>query len=273
MNTTISRFEAQSSKSDSYDSPHFATEFEALCQYNDLAEDKDLPRAPLPGSIKLLAGRESRPSDTSVIASAAPGLLSKLTQYLGSENSHCGPLALLGGISCSLVKKVEDINQVPLGQMDLLRSEISLLLQGLAANTCQLSTYQPTILRHRILELLKEFIRCHADLLGSDSLNISMDILRQLQTGESEDSQSAICTVQVQPEVSDNLVFKLLGDEILTLFRELCKPQANEKAIGQLGELLVRLSLVLLHCYVPNRPFDPSLHLAVEHKLHLHRQH
>ncbi|EZF71748.1 hypothetical protein H105_06009 [Trichophyton soudanense CBS 452.61] len=273
LNTTISRFEAQSSKSDSYDSPHFATEFEALCQYNDLAEDKDLPRAPLPGSIKLLAGRESRPSDTSVIASAAPGLLSKLTQYLGSENSHCGPLALLGGISCSLVKKVEDINQVPLGQMDLLRSEISLLLQGLAANTCQLSTYQPTILRHRILELLKEFIRCHADLLGSDSLNISMDILRQLQTGESEDSQSAICTVQVQPEVSDNLVFKLLGDEILTLFRELCKPQANEKAIGQLGELLVRLSLVLLHCYVPNRPFDPSLHLAVEHKLHLHRQH
>lgn len=273
MNTTISRFEAQSSKSDSYNSPHFATEFEALCQYNDLTEDKVLPRAPLPGSIKLLARRESRPSDTSVIGSAAPGLLSKLTQYLGSENSHCGPLALLGGISCSLVKKVEDINQVPLGQMDLLGSEISLLLQGLAANTCQLSTHQSTILRRWLLELSKEFIRCHADLLGPYSLNISMEILRQLQTGESEDSQSGICTVQVYPEVSDNLVFKLLGSEIFILFRKLCTPQANEEAIGRLGELLVRLSLVLLHCYVPNRPFDPSLHLAVEHKLHLHRQH
>ncbi|KAM5447036.1 AAA ATPase midasin [Microsporum audouinii] len=273
LNKTINHFEAQALKSDFYDTPHFATEFETLCQYNDLADTSPYNNALLPASIKLLAGRASQPNEISTIGNIVPGLLSKLTQYLGSQHSSCGPLALLGNITNSLVHKFQSIGDVPLGQMDLLGSEVSLLLEGLAANTYQLSTHQALFLQHRLAQLFKELIQCHTDLVESDSFSTAIRYLQELQTRGVENPPPNNWKIENRPEYSSNTFSRyVLGGEIPSLFQTICESQASQEVIDQLGKLLVRLSIGLLHCYVPNLPFDPSLNLAIDHKMHTQRQ-
>ncbi|KAF3482737.1 midasin [Arthroderma uncinatum] len=273
LNSTISHFKAQALKADPYDTPHFASEFETLCQYNDLLDDGPYTPSPLPGSIRLLAGRASRPNEISSIGSAVPGLLSKLTQYLGCQNSTCGPFALLGNISNSLVHKFECIGQVPLGQIDLLESEIGLLSEGLAANTFQLSRNQLALLQRQLAILFKELLLCHSDFIDTDSFYTAMQQLQELQPGEMECLEtSSKWGVQNHPKFADHsLARHLLGDKIPSLLQGVYGPIAEKDAIAQLGELCVRLSIGLLHCYVPNRPFDPSLSLAIEHQQHIQR--
>ncbi|KAK2855709.1 hypothetical protein FQN49_004920 [Arthroderma sp. PD_2] len=273
LNKTISHFEAQALKTDPYDTPHFATEFETLCQYNDLLDMASHTQA-LPGSIRILSGRASRPNEISSIGSAIPSLLSNLTLYLGSQNSNCGPFALLGNISNSLVYKFESIGQVPLGQIDLLESEIGLLFEGLAANTCQLTRNQPVLLQRQLAKVFTELLMCHIDFIDANSYHTAMQHLQEFQTKDIDCSgPSSKWEIQNHPGFADHTFSRhLLGDRIPSLLQEVCESQSNKESITQLGELCVRLSIGLLHCYVPNRPFDPSLSLAIEHQQHTQRR-
>ncbi|KAK2734583.1 hypothetical protein FQN57_001630 [Myotisia sp. PD_48] len=271
FNVTINRLESRATAGESFGVPYFSREFEALCQYNDLDNEITNAQVGLPTAVKLLAGRPSRPTEISSADSPVPGILSRLSRFGGFQNCSYEPLALLGNVCVSLLDKFTRVGQVPLGQINLLEAEIASLSKGLSSEACQISTNQASPMLHQLIELFKELVGCHESMIEKESYS---NALRFLQIAPSNDGNSVgiVPDIEIQRVVEGGDSFGYFqGNGILTLISTVAAHREKPSAAFELGQLCIKLSMGLLRSYIPNKPFDPSLNLAVEHQRYTER--
>lgn len=234
----------------------------------------DNTQSGLIGAISLLAGRPSRPNEISAAGNIIPELLSRLSRFTGFHNPRHEQVALFDNLSIRLLGKFTSIGQVPLGQMELLRLETKLLSEGLATNSKYIADNQLLLLRGNIAKVLEEFMTCHEDLIDPESLTV---ILQALQRAEGGDSNGSLQVwngqIRLRETQNDSESFREFVNESLPNCLELLSStKGMADGYVQMGELCIRLAVALLKCFVPSRPFDPSLSLAVDHERYMRRR-
>ncbi|EDN07367.1 conserved hypothetical protein [Histoplasma mississippiense (nom. inval.)] len=253
--------------------PYFSLEFEALSQYRDFIDISksatETINYGLSDVLQLLAGRPSYPHDMSTLGNPVPDLLSRVSRFSGFQNDSSKPLALRGIFSLSLIAKLASLGIVPVKGMNILNSELDFIANGLCSSTDQIARDQLDILQKQLARLLQELLRCHGDLIDPVSLGSAASYLDTLVR---DSDLSGLVNTQIPPlklrDNSDKLHYfnefaSRSFNKIVSSLVGICGKTGTTNHL-QLGAACIHLAMACLRFFVPNRPFDPSLGLAVQ---------
>ncbi|EEP81459.1 conserved hypothetical protein [Uncinocarpus reesii 1704] len=246
-------------------SPYFSSEYEALCQYIDLAGWSTLrTKDPIHGTLRLLAGRPSKSDDISPFGNAVPRLLSDISRFSGFQTLN-DALALKGTVSLSLIRKLKRIGDVSLGQMEFLQSELGILAKALSSSTVQIAQDQFTLLRSHLKELVKEYLICHRANFKDESFQAAIGALDNFAKMKAT-SNMEINTIELQiyGQAACKQAMRSEPNSILHLFIDSVMEDEGLNPYLTYGKALIRVAIALLRSFIPDRPFDPSLAVAVE---------
>lgn len=266
---TVSELGQAVRRSDSVQHPYFAQEFEAICQYHDLSSSgtEKLIQTVVP----LLAGRRARALDSSSTQSRVPDLLHRLALFSGAGKNSSSPLAIGGVISLSLLERLTSVSGTTLGQMDLLQAEKQALSKALSLSSRQVATEQPSILSRALAALTAELVSCHGEFFDAESAGRLISVLRSIESGKAV-GHEALGAMTLDSSLGDDHYFKTLAQKALpALISSLVSVSNGQDSVRFTGLATVQLAVLLLHLFVPDKAFDPSLGLVVQRKLHYQR--
>ena len=258
-------------RSDSAQYPYFSTDFEALCQYNDVSSsyegDSDFYTA-----LSLLANRPARPMDMSNSGSTIPTILHRLSLFSGGGDSSSFGLAAGGVISLSLLEKLTYAGATSLGQLDLLETEKRVLSEAVSLNSQDIIRDQPVILRQTLSTLAMELVTLHQDLLEPNCFEQVITMLQQIANSDWAGEQTSP-RIQLDQQLPQEHYFRAFAEKSLPgLISSLTANGHHEaEGISQAGMAAVQMAVILLRLFVPDKPFDPSLGLVVQRKRHAQR--
>ncbi|KAL1883672.1 AAA ATPase midasin [Paecilomyces lecythidis] len=254
---------------ESLQKPYFSTQFETICQYHDLSVPRDTGSVGLasPGSISLLASRPARPTDTSNVQSHVPDLLHKLSMFSGSGVPENHALSLSGTLSLSTLERLTTVGNTTLGQMDFLNTEYHALAHALSSSTNEIAAAQSNVLVRALARLALELLVCHEEFFQDSYLKCLTVALRMVETNGSYEGQS-IPQLQLNTALPTSHYFRDIAETFLSPCLHSLTVGACSLAddIHEVGKVTEQLAMVLLRLFVPDRPFDPSLSLAVQRK-------
>lgn len=262
----------------SADGPYFSDQFEALCQYNDLSPIESIGSQDidsLRSLLQLLAGRSTKPAETSNLNNSVPGLLSKFSSFSGLEGTAGQAVALRGTVSVSLLNKLAFVKTVHLGQIEFLESELRVLAQSLSSFSHGLGTNQLLLLQQELLAFLHEIISSHQDLLDCKSMTSVLSVIRHLGDGHSVDGALSNIRTEGVKTQENSMGAQSFKDIANCLIGKVIPVFSSQSAEGnehyKLGAACIQISLACLRLFVPDRPFDPSLGLVVRRERHAKR--
>ncbi|PWY89383.1 midasin [Aspergillus sclerotioniger CBS 115572] len=271
LRQTVAELAACVQDTDSNQRPYFSTNFEALCQYHDLASlgktqigDDQVIRAILP----LLAGRAARPLNGSSLQSQIPSILHKISLFSGSEHSSVFGAAISGNVSLSLLERLALVGSTSLGQMNALEIEKKTLSKALTLTSREIGLDQFKGLKQVMARLAVELAFLHRDFFEPRSLEQLVTILRVIEDGGSYDGP-ALPAIHVATNLPRDHYFKKFATEDIP--RLVASLASSQSPVESTGAALVQLAVIFLRLFVPDKPFDPSLGLVVQRKRHSQR--
>ncbi|KAJ5702978.1 Midasin [Penicillium malachiteum] len=267
-------------RSDSPQYPYFKESFEALCQYHDISfnakEEKN--GSEIQTVLPLLAGRPPTSLHSSNANSPIPQTLNRLALFTGSGNSLGSPFALGGILSLSLLDRLTSVGDTTLGQMDLLKAEKQALSKAVSMSSRRIAEDQLHSFKRVLAQLAIELIRCHQDLLQPESFASLISALQIIERGDNANHLASIPVVLDQNVAGDHFFGAFANDALPALMKSLASvPEVTlnivsvEKMTKDLSLAAIRLAVILLRLFVPDKVFDPSLGLVVHRKRHYER--
>lgn len=260
-------------RSDSVRAPFFAKDFEALSQYHDISVPESRAQdATFQTLVPLLAGRPARWLDSSISHTQVPEMLHRMSLFSGASEIGGSPLALGGVLSLSLLERLANTEIATLGQMDLFQAEKQALKKAVSVSTHQIATDQPENLKRVLVSLTRELISSHQDVFAAESTDQLLATLGSLEAGIPAVNSNAV-PIRLDPAFQDDRFFKsFTSDALPALFHSLTATASTpEERVYQTGLAAVQLAVILLRLFVPDKIFDPSLSLVVQHKRHFQR--
>ncbi|KAF2400820.1 midasin [Trichodelitschia bisporula] len=234
--------------------PFFQAEFEAISQCFDLCSLTDLERGKpaLLQYVEIMAQRSTKVKTLEGIDEIKKRILMALDCYVGSDGVEV-PRALDQNVLTFVARKMARLDSVPLGRLDLLKSEVDVLGQVLSTGASTICEDQ-TLYLHAVLRRLMDVV-----------LNAHQDILQQVP-GYEKPNLIALNHLLSQPQPISNEI-----SEILDPLRALnvaasylqATPGSNPQDLATAAEAWIRFSLACIALYVPDRPFDPALRYKV----------
>ncbi|KAF9893737.1 hypothetical protein FE257_009907 [Aspergillus nanangensis] len=273
LKQTVKELTSVVKRSTSAARPYFTDEFEVLCQYHDISAlfkakgDGDVLRSILP----LLAGRAARPLNTSKLQSQIPEILHRLSLFSGSERENLSISAISNTLSLALLQKLTSIGQTSLGQMGALEVEKQTLSKSLTLTSQDIAVDQLKSLRGVLSTITKDLIVVHRELLGE---KVFAQIASMFQTMEErgQHNDSMLRDSKLSSSLPDGHYLKSLVDKALPcLIADLSAAEGHDDPVHKTGAAVVKLAVILLRLFVPDKPFDPSLNLVVQRKRHSQR--
>ncbi|KAE8349456.1 hypothetical protein BDV28DRAFT_151862 [Aspergillus coremiiformis] len=276
LKQTVSELASVVRRFDSTAAPYFSNEFEALCQYHDIftlmQTNKGGDQA-IQSILPLLAGRDARPLNVSVLQTPVPEILHRLALFAGSERSSTLGLAISGTVSLSLLEKLTNVGITSLGQMDALEVEQQTLSKALALSSREIAMDQHKVLRQVLSRLAMELVLIHKEFFEPQSWEKLVTTLRAVEE-QGCCSDSELLDIRLRKSLPIEHYFRTFAEQALPNLVALLANnplQNNEKSVQNTGVAVVQLASTLLRLYVPDKPFDPSLGLVVHRKRHCQR--
>ncbi|KAJ5907726.1 Midasin [Penicillium taxi] len=260
-------------RSDSVQYPYFAEEFEALCQYRDIAPAESSHgnnEQAVKTIVPLLAGRPARSLDSSASQSRVPEILHRLALFSGAGNPTASPLAIGGVLPLSLLSKLSTVGVTTLGQMDMLQAEKRALSKAVSLSTQHIAMSQSGNLKRALSSLTIEVISCHREFFEPGCAECLISGLQAIETGNPVEFPIAI---RLNQAIEEGHFFKNFAETALpALLRSLTSTLPDsERDIHGTGLAAVQLAVILLRLFVPDKSFDPSLGLVVQRKRYYQR--
>ncbi|KAJ5175879.1 Midasin [Penicillium canariense] len=256
-------------RSDSTQYPYFSQEFEAICQYHDIASFGT--EQAVETVVPLLAGRRARSLDSSTAQSRVPELLHRVALFSGAGKNSSSPLAIGGVISLSLLDRLTSVGTTTLGQMDMLQAEKQVLSRAISMSSRQVATEQSSNLTRALAALTAELVSCHREFFERESAERLISVLRSIELGKAVDNGSLV-TISLDESLGEDHFFKSLAQKALpALVNSLAFASRNQEIIRSTGFATVQLAVILLRLFVPDKAFDPSLGLVVQRKRYYQR--
>lgn len=244
--------------------PFLSAEFEALCQYRDFFKNPN--DSFMAGTMQLLAGRDSRNSDTSNLDNPVPDILSKISSFSGFKSSHQQPFALEGSLSIAAAKKIATLGNVPLKAMDLLKAELETFSWGLTESSRFLLVDQKKLLQNQLGLIFRELLVSHEDLLDPESFSRSCSAIKQMQNPEYP------FDLKLRNDLGSGFYFSEYVHKYLKdCFSSLSTSTTAGDQYLQVGRSCIQMAVTCLRLFVPNKPFDPCLDLVVQRERHENR--
>jgi midasin len=259
-------------RSDTAQYPYFSEEFEALCQYHDISSDIGQSEAAIKSVVPLLAGRPARSLDSSASKSQVPELLQRIASYSGAAKESSSPLAIGGVLSLSLLERLATVGNTTLGQMDILQAEKQALSKALSLSSRQITMNQADNLKRVLAALTLQLVACHRELLEPQCAEKLNTVLQTIEAGKSLEPVLSI-SLRLDESVGDDHYFKAFAEHALpAVIRSLTMDSpTSERSVHSTGLAAVRLAVILLRLFVPDKAFDPSLGLVVQRTRHYQR--
>lgn len=279
LKQTVTELSQAVRRSDSPQYPYFTESFEALCQYRDISVIDDGRKASdIHTILSLLAGRPAISLQSSTTLSQVPETLNRLALFTGAGGSVRSPLALGGVLSLSLLERLSSVSNTTLGQMDLLKAEKQALSKAVSLSSQWIAENQLQSFKRVLARLTVELIRCHQDFFQPESFLNLVSNLEAVGKGHSATHLTSLPVLFNKDALKDQFFRTLATNALPSLLISLASvPQVTstivcvEKATRDLGLAAIRLAVILLRLFVPDKVFDPSLGLVVQRKRHHQR--
>ncbi|EAU37909.1 conserved hypothetical protein [Aspergillus terreus NIH2624] len=259
-------------RSHSAESPYFAEQFEVLCQYHDIAslsfpkKEGQVIRSVLP----LLAGRSARPLNCSNLQSRIPEFLHKISLFSGSERPSLSTSAINGTLSLGLLEKLRSVGETSLGQMNALEMEKQNLSNVLALTSQEISMDQVKVLRQILSGITLDLVHIHKELLDERSFKHVATVLDAVGKQGFYPGSTSL-GVNMADSLPADHYFRPFAERDLPSLISSLSIQNGPDNMNETGSAIVKLAVILLRLFVPDKPFDPSLSLVVQRKRHSQR--
>ena len=237
----------------------FSTSFEYLCQVHDLHDDNDSPSFLATGNretiLLIKAGRKTRLHEKSPTGSLAPGLLSKIAKFAGSEASVVATRAWRRTSIIDLISKLSACQDQPLGSLDSLTEDTTLMIGAVSSLSPAITSSHALKLKSEVALLLQQILSAHKDLFEPD-----------FDSSEAVSELNKTLGPAFHEKVEANHYFRAITSSFLKpAAMDLAQDSPNEEAqLTQAGSALFRVCIALIYLFVPDQPLDPALFLAVE---------
>ncbi|OXV09698.1 hypothetical protein Egran_02528 [Elaphomyces granulatus] len=248
--------------------PYFATIFETICQFHDLSsfwlQGGIKNQSLLSGILPLLAGRPAKPVDGSIIGSSIPSLLHRLSLFSGYEAKFAATPCWNGTFSLSLLGKLAKVGDISLSQLDLLEIERGFLLQAVASSTRVLATTQLQLLLRAQSMLCLEILEIHREFFEPGYFLLATCALRRIEENGAYNGPPVPQLLLIEYLPADHY-FRGFVDSLsscLHLFTNVTDCSDENRT----GLLAMRLAVICLRLFVPDKAFDPSLELALRRR-------
>ena len=167
----------------------------------------------------------------------------------------------------SILDKVRRISEVPLGSLDLLRRDITLLASSVADATQQIAQRPLDPLKIQLALLHLEVYKSHHAYFEPETIKAFEQFVSDLRLRSSENPQSPPLSVSAQTpdfHVSRGLRY-VVEKYFLPSLRELCRVAPAECTdISSMAMAWIHFFSGCLLLYVADKPFDPALKPTVE---------
>ncbi|KAL4893065.1 AAA ATPase [Aspergillus ambiguus] len=272
LQQTVQELESAVKRSHAAESPYFADQFEVLCQYHDIAslslpkEDGQITRSILP----LLAGRSARPLNSSSLQNKIPEQLHRISLFSGSERPSLSDSAINGTLSLTLLEKLRSVGDTSLGQMTALEMEKQNLTKVLALTSQEIAMDQVKALKQTVSSITLDLVVIHKDMLDEQSFTHAVTVLETIVKQGSYGCSSPL-GLKVAHNLPGDHYFRPFAEKALPSLISSLSVKTGNGNFDDTGVAIVKLAVILLRLFVPDKPFDPSLSLVVQRKRHTHR--
>ncbi|KAI9852998.1 MAG: hypothetical protein M1838_002777 [Thelocarpon superellum] len=258
--------------------PYFQEVFEGLCQHRDLLrwQPRDMLKMPLSLDplLPLFAARASTwaPSSKNV-GSVSASIFHDLSSYrAGGQNAVQQRMALTGRLPTVILDKLHGLSNATLGQLALVREEVTILGQHLAEETTILYVDQLRLLSACLARLLYEVLQAHRDVVDEDERQEEVQIL--LAICHLQDDGKGSMPLGPPSAISDSTSS---DGSVLQIWNGLIRPSIlalqSAQAPGvsfslELSKAWILFALGVLQLFVPDRTYDPAVKDTVARQVH-----
>ncbi|KAG9965594.1 midasin, partial [Aureobasidium melanogenum] len=259
--------------------PHFKEQFESIAQTFDLLYGKDMSQYPQSGVFGAFAGRTFteqlqaqlqrvnflayRP--TKFISAQQGDVFMPLGKHVGYYSDNQKPLALETNLHQHVLTGLDHIDEVPLGKLDLLRTEAQIMSQIVTSNTHDLETNyihlldgHLAVLTDILLRSLREVSRAK-DIRQADwqpwidwaSESFHSGKISAAPSMASAQDAASICKLYLDP-----LVVYLVGASAA---------RSTDPAVS--ARAWLRFALGCMSLYITSKPSDPALRPMLDRQI------
>lgn len=243
--------------------PHFARQFEALCQLFEVAPTS----VPTELAIQLQKARVLALQPTKYALpfdstnEGADAGFKALGHFVGFYNNSKQPLALTEDVHSSILSSLESTDDVPLSRLGLLRTEVEGLTQLIAGGAHYVDSDRVQALNI----VLRRLCLSVAKALDQESEEGS---IQEWATWASSCVASDSSTAIDKPVRAGGNSIEGRATVLLTSCIEYLNAPPAAHTVHAAATAWLQFSLALLMLYTPTRPFDPALRPLLEREMH-----
>ena len=224
--------------------------------------------------LDLLAGRATDLYVSPIRSQASNSLICGVPSSTGID-SVCAQLASVRQVlPVTLLRKMNDMGDVPLNRLDRLREEILFLCQEVSLSTRNMSRDQCQLLNCQLYHLHVDVYKAHDMLIDSDSLLSLSDHVQALDNGKVSNEFPPSIVVKEKPShLADLIQFQHVNSNyFVPSLRQAYQSQERPNQLGGMACAWINFFLGCLLLYVPDQPFDPALKPMVQLEIWLKRK-
>ena len=261
----LANIELTDSVSDMLGNHYFQELFERVCQYycsyDFMREAKTL------SACEIAAGRSTKDSATFASAPIPNDLLKSIRGSTGILSQATNLTIVRNDLSISIVDKLRAMSEVPLGSLDLLCRDITLLASSVADATQQIARSPLDSLSTRLVQLHLEVYKSHHAYLEPKSIESFENFVSDLCFGSSKIPQLPQISVSIRTPDSHvssmlrRITEKYFGPSLREVLRIV---SAESIDISSIALAWIHFFSGCLLLYVPDKPSDPALKPTLE---------